>query len=195
MSEKDKLHPFGSLGKKLKNLRSKRHESLAEVSGAVEIDTDKLSSIELGKERPSEDILLLLISYFGIKEDEAAELWKMAGYGNMSSVSDDNDNFDSSMQPGTTQVMVMPMDARIVYTDMAHVMVNDYGVVVNFMQGSGLNGQPLAVSRVGMSKDHAKSLIELLQKTLKDSDSPTQIKQLPEGQKPNSKSSDKTGKN
>ena len=34
------------------------------------------------------------------------------------------------------------------------------------MQTTGPNNQPLAVSRIGMSKEHAKSVLELLQQTL-----------------------------
>jgi len=58
------------------------------------------------------------------------------------------------------------MDARVVYTDMAHVVSNKYGVTVNFMQSVGLAGQPLAVARVGMSREHAQHVLELLQKAL-----------------------------
>ncbi len=62
--------------------------------------------------------------------------------------------------------MVLPADARIVYTDMVHVMVNNYGVIMNFMQTAGPGSQPLAVSRIGMSREHAQSVLEVLQKTL-----------------------------
>lgn len=145
-------------------MRLKRRESLAEVSGAVEIDIDELTNIEQGIKRPSEDILLLLISHFGAKEDEATKLWEQAGYSQNNIPSNHMTNDDQ----GNTKpaVMVMPMDARIVYTDMVHVMVNNYGVVMNFMQGAGPNDQPLAVARIGMSKEHAQSVLEVLQKTL-----------------------------
>jgi hypothetical protein len=65
--------------------------------------------------------------------------------------------------------MVLPGDVRIVYTDMLHVSVNDYGVVMNFLQGSGPKNPPLAIARVGMSREHAKSVLEVLQKTLAQS--------------------------
>lgn len=148
-------------------MRSSRRESLAEVSGAVEIEIDLLSAFEQGSERPSEDILLLLISHFSVKEDEATKLWELAGYDQksipMSHMANDNE--------GNTHanVMVMPVDARIIYTDMVHVMVNNYGVVMNFMQGTGPNNQPLAVSRIGMSREHARSVLEVLKKTLEQS--------------------------
>lgn len=165
--------PYEGLGGKLKRMREKARESLAEVSGAVEIDVPTLTSIESGEERPQEEVLLLLISHFGVKEDEAMKLWEMAGYEQSatsakSSVNDEHGNAQSS-------VMVMPLDARIVYTDMVHVMVNNYGVVINFMQGAGPDNKPLAVSRIGMSKDHAKSVLKVLQETLDLSEPPTNV--------------------
>lgn len=163
MIRKDQEFPYKSLGGKLRGMREKGRESLAEVSGAVEIDVEALSAIERGTERPTEDILLLLISHFAIREDEATTLWELAGY-----ESQDNGSGLTVDEIGALKnaVMVMPVDTRISYTDMAHVMVNDHGVVLNFLQTSGPNNQPLVVSRLGMSREHAESVLELLQKTL-----------------------------
>lgn len=160
MSEKQsKKYPYKQLGAWLKSLRQKKQQSLAEVSGAVEIDSSQLSEIESGARRPSEDILMLLISYFSVKEDEAVKVWEMAGY---NKIEDNAHDSEQSIQ----QVFVMPMDARVVYTDMAHVISNKYGVTINFMQSDGIGGQPLAVSRVGMSLEHAHKLMRILEKTL-----------------------------
>lgn len=160
--------PFEKLGERLKLMREQAKESVAEVSGAVEIDAHHLNSYESGEQRPAEEVLLLLISHFGVKEDEAMKLWELAGYdqgatASRSVMNDDNGGVQNS-------VMVMPLDARIVYTDMVHVMVNNYGVVMNFMQGAGPNNQPLAIARIGMSKEHAKSVLNVLQETLDISD-------------------------
>jgi transcriptional regulator with XRE-family HTH domain len=169
MGNKDsKNTPFKKLGDNLKRLREVRSESLAEVSGAVEIEVEVLSSFEAGQSRPSEDILLLLISHFATKEDVANKLWELAGYDNdqlpgSNMINDDKGNASPS-------VMVMPPDLRIAYTDMVHVVANNYGVVMNFMQGAGPNNQALAVARIGMSKEHARSVIEVLQKTLAQSE-------------------------
>lgn len=160
--------PFHPLGKQLRGLRERVQESLAEVSGAVEIDAQILAKYELGHERPSEDILLLLISHFGAKDDEASKLWELAGY-QMDKIPGTQmiNNDDGQAQQG---VMVMPGDARIVYTDMVHVMVNNFGVVMNFLQGAGPQMQPLAIARIGMSREHAKSVLEVLKKTLEQSE-------------------------
>lgn len=165
MSEKQKKqYPYQTLGTWLKQMRQKSQQSVAEVSGAVEIDTDTLSDIERGAKRPSEDILMLLISYFSVKEDEAVKAWEMAGYGKPSSIkSSDNDSHEDALQP----VIVMPMDARIVYTDMANVQINKYGLTINFLQSDGIGSKPLAVSRVGMSREHAEKLIITLEKALR----------------------------
>src|SRR5205807_9580549 len=85
MEESRRQAPFTMLGKQLKLLRENRQESVAEVSGAVEIDIDILERIERGEERPSEDILMLLIDHFGMQDHEAAELWESAGYNHDSS--------------------------------------------------------------------------------------------------------------
>lgn len=164
MNETNQKFPFKALGSRLKQLRERRHESVADVSNAVEIDPDVLSSIEEGKECPSEDILLLLISHFAAKEDLALKLRELAGYDQKGLPSQ-----QMTMNPHgqiEQSVVVMPTEAQIVYTDMVHVMVNNYGVIMNFMQTSGSNTQPLAVARIGMSKEHAKSVLEVLQKTL-----------------------------
>lgn len=168
MNKNDSKFPFKQLGGNLKKMRVQRQETLAEVSGAVEIETELLSAYESGMQRPSEEILMLLMSHFALKEEDANKLWDMAGY-NRDRVAGDDVSMtdDGSDRP---PVLVMPMDVRIVYTDMVHLTANDFGVVMNFMQTGGPSGKPLAISRVGMSRDHAKSVLEILQKTLAQSE-------------------------
>lgn len=161
--DKELDKPYKLLGDKLRHLRETNNETLFEVSGAVEIDLETLDSIERGNERPSEDILLLLISHFSIKDHVADHLWQLAGFERVGNEPIANGGDQFSPQPA---VMVLPIDARIVYTDTVHIMANNHGVVMNFLQNSGPNGQTIAVSRVGMSREHAQSLLELMQQTL-----------------------------
>jgi len=159
-----KAAPFEAFGNRLKELRQKTKESIAEVSGAVEIDASALVNIESGKTQPAEDIVLLLISHFALKEDEALRMWELAGYpqentGLTSVIADNNGMVQTAY--------VSKEDARILYTDMVHVNANKYGVVINFLQGLGAKNQTMSVSRIGMSHEHAQSLLEVLQKTIK----------------------------
>lgn len=174
---KQQQQPYRSFGEVLKKLRAHASKTPAEVSGAVEIEESKLQAFENGEQRPSEDILMLLIQHFDLREEQAAELWKLAGY----SGQPEEEKYFINDELGGTQTLnvgVSPHDARIVYTDMIQVMVNNYGVIINFMQGAGPGSQPLAVSRVGMSKEHARSVLEVLKKTLEQADNPPQPKQL-----------------
>src|SRR5688572_11254275 len=133
MSQEHQEQPFKNLGEKLKTIRQKLHESVAEVSGAVEIDEQSLLKIEQGKERPSEDILMLLINHFGMQDDDAAKLWQLAGY-------DDPNDQDRDHQGGhhenqnRTMVMIMAVDPRVIYSDGAQVTANSNGVILGFSQ-------------------------------------------------------------
>lgn len=164
---------FKSLGDELARIRTRRQETLTEVSGAVEVSDERLTSYEKGEIRPSEDILQLLITHFSLGDEESDRLWELAGYDDKQSVSSD-DNFNH--QPA---VMLLPLDARIVYSDAYQVMINQYGVVMNFMQNAGQNGQSLAVARVGMSIEHAKRVVATLQETINTAEKFPKLKNLP----------------
>jgi transcriptional regulator with XRE-family HTH domain len=162
MEERSQKSPFRPLGRRLKALRDKANESLAEASGAVEIDVRQLASFELGQSRPTEETLLLLISHFGARDDEAVKLWELAGYGTtkISAAQMSSDNSSSSTSTKKSD------DNPILFTDVVDIMVNNYGVIMNFMQSGGPNSKPHSVARVGMSREHAKSVLQILQVTL-----------------------------
>jgi len=166
MSKQQHEESFRQLGNSLKALRSRANETLAEASGAVEIDVKQLASFELGHNRPSEDVLLLLISHFGVRDDEAVKLWELAGYGMQRISSARMASDEAQQQP------VSATDSRILFTDIVDIVVNNYGVVMNFMQNTGANTQPVSVARVGMSREHAKSVLQILQLTITQTEQP-----------------------
>jgi hypothetical protein len=157
MSEIESQSPYRSLGRHLKDLRNRANESLAEASGAVEIEAKELASFELGKLRPTEDVLLLLISHFGAKDDEAVKLWEMAGYG--------VDKVPAAQMANGESRPETAGDNRILFTDIVDIVVNKYGVIMNFMQ-SGPSNSSQSIARVGMSREHAKSILQILQATI-----------------------------
>jgi transcriptional regulator with XRE-family HTH domain len=165
MSETHKELPFKNLGDRLKVIRQKLHESVAEVSGAVEIEEQKLQRIEQGEERPSEDILMLLINHFGMQDDDAANLWQLAGYDQPRDHDHDNTGDTNNSR---TMVMIMAVDPRIIYSDGVQVTANSSGVVMNFSQGVG-TPQAMITSRIGMSREQAAGLLDTLQRALQQS--------------------------
>ena len=186
MSEEQHDQPFRILGEKLKTIRQKLHESVAEVSGAVEIDEQSLQRIEQGAERPSEDILLLLINHFGMQDDDAATLWQLAGYDDPN----DEDHTHHGQQPenqNRTMVMIMAVDPRVIYSDGAQVTANANGVILGFSQGVG-TPSAITTAKIGMSREQAYALMNTLERTLKASEPrqlPNNTKQDPNKSQPN----------
>lgn len=156
--------PFVALGSHLKYVREQARQSLSEVSGAVEIDESSLSRIEAGEERPAEDILLLLISHFGVADQEAVQLWELANYGG---------ELPEQIKPeggfqalGKPVVMLLALDMRTIYSDGLDVNCNDAGLVLNFTQSAGRKAMPSPVARVGMSYEQAEQVLATLQKAM-----------------------------
>ena len=156
--------PYKPLGQYLKGLRQQMKETLAEVCGAVEIDEELLKRIEGGHVRPSEDILLLLISHFDIQEKDAARVWRMAGYEQPHEHERDEDHDEDSRGSRST-VLVMAIDPRIVYSDGVQISANDNGVIMNFAQAAG-TPNVLVTARIGMSRQQAYKVMETLQASL-----------------------------
>lgn len=175
MSKSQESAPFAVLGDKLKLLRESCKETLAEAAGAVELAEEQLLRIEQGFERPSEEILMLLINHFGMKEDDAVQLWELAGY--------DGDDRDDEQSDKTTQtktiVMSIALDPRVMYSDQVHIAGNPNGVVFSFLQPGAGQLPQMPVARVGMSRDQARKMLHLLHETLQHLDTPRPPKQLP----------------
>src|ERR1700743_2958753 len=113
--------PFITLGRHLKYVREQLQQSIAEVSGAVEIDELTLQNIEAGEEKPAEDILLLLISYYGLQDQQAVQLWELADYD-----ADAPDQIRPDIDLANTKgvVMLLAVDTRTMYSDGVDIAVN-----------------------------------------------------------------------
>lgn len=161
-----KQGPYSTLGKHLRYLREQHRESLAEVSGAVEIDEAALARIEAGHERPAEDILLLLINHFNMQDQEAVQLWELAGYDSENS---DKAKLDDILQDALSThkpvVIVLGVDGRTMYTDAVQIDVNEAGVIMNFGQLNAKQQQQ-SVARLGMSYEQAEVVLRKLQQSL-----------------------------
>jgi transcriptional regulator with XRE-family HTH domain len=165
--------PFANLGKHLRNVREQSKRSLAEVSGAIEIDEQALRLIEIGQERPEEEVMLLLISYFGVQDQEALHLWELACYD-----SDLTDHLQFN-EPGQGPeaaalmnkpiVMMLAMDMRTMYSDGLEINWNQAGLTLNFTQTNPQSGgktPAVSVARVGLSHNQAEQVLRSLERAL-----------------------------
>jgi transcriptional regulator with XRE-family HTH domain len=150
-------HPFKALGTHLKQVREQRNETLAEASGAVEIDPSALERIEDGRDRPSEDILMLLINHFEVKDQEAVHLWESAGYQD----GDTNQRLPEQLEKAA--VVLLTLDNRTVYSDGLVIDANQSGLTLSFTQAPNHQAQPNTVAKVGMSYEQAEQVLASLQ--------------------------------
>ena len=158
--------PYQTLGKHLRYLREQHSESLAEVSGAVEIDEKLLERIEAGQERPAEDILLLLISHFDMQDQEAVQLWELAGYDGDGPVSSQAEELLQDISNGQKPVVVLlGIDGRTMYTDSVSIDADKAGIVMNFGQLNNKKQQQ-TVAKLGMSYEQAQEVLKQLQYAL-----------------------------
>lgn len=148
--------PFKSLGSHLKYVREQKRETLAETAGAVEIDIETLERYESGLECPAEDVLMLIIDHFDVKDQEAVQLWESAGYARS------NDNRTRSPLENLEKnaaVVILALDMRTQYTDGIEVTAGQNGIIMQFTQGA--EAQPIA--KLGMSYDQAEEVLRTLQ--------------------------------
>lgn len=166
--------PFRLLGVELKALRQRLSESLLEVSGAIEIDINRLERIESGIERPSEDILMLLISHFGMQDDEAVDLWQLAGYDRLNK----KESIDEDLKQRSV-VLMMTLDTRILYSDYVNLTAGKNGIVLDFSQNNIEFGNPsFPVARIGMSYDQARELMLVLHQSILNRSDSAHVKRI-----------------
>lgn len=143
------------IGQVLKNQRVKKHQTLAEVSGAAEIEIETLSKIEAGNLLPDEELLITLISYLKIPDDAAQDIFIIAGYF--------EEETDRLAQPG------MPA----IYADSTNVINSRDGVIIDFSQPS-IDGQ-MNTFRFGLNQNVASELTKQLMQSLTKENKPRRI--------------------
>lgn len=173
--------PYQALGERLKFLREQWQQTVHEVSGTLEIDEVTLRSIEAGKTLPPTEVLDMLINHFLLTEDQADDLRDLADPSSDGSAEVPMGELSEMLSKQV--VMYLPVDNRVVYTDSMQANVNDHGVMLQFMQQIPGNAQPAVVSRIGMSREHAEKVLEVLKSTLRQHDLNKNTKSLPESSK------------
>lgn len=175
----DKQHQrYESLGKHLRYLREQQAESVAEVSGAVEIDVNVLERIESGQERPAEEILMLLISHFKMQDQEAVQLWELAGYDNSGERTKQEEFLQEALQGQRPVIVLIGHDNRVMYTDAVQANADKAGVTLEFAK-TGAKNQAQSIARLGMSKAQAREVVKQIELALLKSQYGDIPKQLP----------------
>lgn len=170
--------PYRAFGAKIKHFREQWKQSVSEVSGTLEIDELFLQDIESGKVLPTDNQLDMIINHFLLTEEQAGELR------NLAQMQGDQppENLIGGIEDMLMKqlVMYMPVDQKVVYTDGMNVTVNRHGVVLQFTQNTGGSKiKPNIVCQVGMSREHAEKVVEVLKRTLIEHDKNQKSKHTP----------------
>lgn len=171
---------FLPLGLRLKSFRISKNLNSKNVANSININRSYLSKIENGHEKPSREVLDNLIRHYSLSVVDAAELYLLAGYKDASADAPTFQGGNNMENPQNQKVQdpgpgfqVNVGNTTVFYTDSAYVTTSQWGLVIDFAQGVGPTNQQNVVSRVGMSKSHAKALAEVILKKLSEEDSKT----------------------
>lgn len=172
------MRKYFEFGQKIKAYRETKGESITKVAVAINKDRTYISKLENGHERPSELVLNRLISHFSLSTAEAAELSVLSGYKGSSVVVDKKERKEvtemadinaptgEKLPENAKQIQVDAGRTPILYTDSVFVTSSQWGIVFDFAQNVGPTNQQTVVARLGMSKEHAKALLDVLRKRL-----------------------------
>ena len=69
---------------------------------------------------------------------------------------------DMNRKPGEVQISVNLDSTPVLFTDNINMTVNPDGIVLDIMQRLGPTNQVRFVSRIGMSREHAKKFLKKL---------------------------------
>lgn len=162
-----------------KEYRRKRGLSLREAAKLLELNHSFLSKIEMGYRKPSlvnlrkigalYGMQLQLVEYlanlFGYKSEDNIE-YKGLNYSSKQRKEEDNAMEDKNLVP-SPNFNIDPTRTPVLYADAIYLKSNENGIVMDVAQQIGPTQQYNIVSRVGVSKDHAKRLIEHLEALLR----------------------------
>lgn len=181
------------LGNRLREFRKLLGRNISQVAHELDIDRSFLSKIENGHERPSRLLLNKLISLYSLTLEEVAEILSLAGYmdkpniftsrkqtspkvegkhfetvGNGKEVFKIMDDKPKDIQgPGAPINVEIDKNKPAVYCDSAFVTTNKYGLMIDFAQSVASTNNQIVTARVGMSKEHARALAQVLERELK----------------------------
>jgi Protein of unknown function (DUF3467) len=177
----NKNKPYELLGETLRRYRESTLKSVDDLAAVMELKVSEITELEAGNLKPTENVIEMFSSHFKLSDMEEDMLWEQAGYpdpemyqegfcpGHDNEFETCHDSVNAPHMPGMPMFsdpgithIVVPAESRVLFTDMSHVTTSTMGVNINFIQSNVPNLPPVVVARVGMSKEHAKQLIDIL---------------------------------
>lgn len=172
------MNDFVDFGHRIRMYRVQKGENITQAAKGLELDRTYLSRLENGHLQPTRKLLEKICEYYLIPEDEASEIYTLAGYAGKDIVMQNKKGEGVERRMEGNQIsesrgakgieLNVPSNAVVLYTDSAFVTTNEFGICIDFAQRLGSTNKHNVVTRVGMSKEHARALIKVLQERLKE---------------------------
>lgn len=151
-------------GGKLKRYRIRAgYENLQKAADALGVDRSYLSKLEAGLSNPSSRFFNEMAALYRLTPEETFDLINLIGFRKEVITVAEQKQGEPQFGP---QIAIPQARAEILYSDAVQVDVNEFGVVLNFAQRLGPSNKQIVVSRVGMSKEHVRALIKIIESLL-----------------------------
>lgn len=170
------MNSFIEFGQRIRIYRVRKDENITQAAKNLDVDRTYLSRLENGHLQPTRKVLEKICKYYSISQNDASEIYTLAGYAGKDIVMQNKEREGVEKIMEENQIskskdvkgveLNVPNNAVVIYTDSAFVTTNEFGCVIDFAQRLGSTNKQNVVARVGMSKDHAKALIKVLQERL-----------------------------
>jgi DNA-binding XRE family transcriptional regulator len=169
---------YTDFGITLKLLRIKHRQTTNQLASALAVDRTFISKLENGHDKPSRELIGKIISHFSLSPNEAMTLWNQASGLTVTGEQGKEESYMSQAkqpmfiqqpapnQPTNVNINIDAARTPTLYTDNVFVGKSDVGVTLDFAQSVGPTGQVVVQSRIGMSQEQAKRLIEILKNSL-----------------------------
>jgi len=157
------------MGRKVRQERVDRDLSLADLGAQVGVDRTLISKIENGHYQPTESMLQKIIDVLSLDKQRAAEIWALSGRPSGPIITQYNlaqyEDIAMNQQPTeqvSQNVQIDPNRTPILYSDGVAVTSSEFGMVFDFGQRVGPTNNANIVARIGISYEHARKLLEVI---------------------------------
>ncbi len=162
-----------TFGNKIRAYRKKNGETITQAANTMGIGRSYLSKLEHSHEQPSQKVLSDLISHYSLSRVEAIRLSSLAGYeGGVVAANPIQRKEVFKMtkkqipEKKDFKEVKVPDNIQVLYSDSVFVTSSQWGIVFDFAQNVGPTNRQNVVARIGMSKEHARALMNVIQKRL-----------------------------
>lgn len=153
-----------ALAKQIRQLRLSSDLTLEQLAEKVNVHWTFLSKIEKGTRKPNVKLIKSLAKVFSLDEQEYQTLIHQLSQDLRKGVNYKMEDENAANQNQKVLNLNVPQSLAVLYSDSAVVNSNAHGIVLSFAQILGNTNTHNVVARVGISLQHAKSLLKALSK-------------------------------